>query len=179
MAAPPRPPSDDFPGPVAWPEPPGCPECRAPIQAGAGSCWLCGADLPTAPEPPTTAPPPGPEEGAEPGTPRPGRRAWPRPRPRVSIATSMIGIGVLGVLLAVGSGRAGIVAGLVVVVGPSAGYLVARALRVEGGGDRPSTAERVLGEVAVTVLVVTVAASALALAAALAAGMLRALPAPP
>ena len=85
----------------------------------------------------------------------------------------MVAVAVIAVFFAVGRGQAGIVVGLAMVVGPAAGYLIARARRVDRGIDRPSAIERALGDVAATILGVTVAAAAVAATAIVVAGLLR------
>src|SRR5690606_31839925 len=133
--------TDDRPAPAPepWPEPPGCPSCGAPNQRGAEACWVCGAELmPADPGPISPTPTDGPAS-----RPEPGPSPW--PRPRLKIATLMIVIAVLAVGFAVGQGKASLLLGLVMLVGPSVGYLVARARRVERGGERPSAVERTLG----------------------------------
>jgi hypothetical protein len=87
----------------------------------------------------------------------------------------MIVIAVLAVGFAVGQGQASLLLGLAMLVGPSVGYLGARARRVERGGEHPSAVERTLGDVAATILLATVAAAALAAVVGIAASILNAL----
>ena len=74
----------------------------------------------------------------------------------------MILIGVLAVFFAVVNQQAGILFGLSVVVGPAIAYMIARVHRVNQGGELPSKTERVLGEIAVTILAITTASAVLA-----------------
>ncbi|WP_169977734.1 hypothetical protein [Tautonia rosea] len=165
--------TDDRPTDAAsWPEPPTCPTCKTANLLGASNCWLCGADLPAT----ATAPPVEPNAEAKPEAaidPQPSRGTW--LRPRLSLATTMIGVAVVAVFLAVGQGRAGMAVGLLLIVGPSVGYLIARVLRVSRGVDEPSTLERTCGEVAATILTITVAAAVLAAVVLFALQLLRAL----
>ena len=71
----------------------------------------------------------------------------------------MILIGVLAVFFAVVNQQAGILFGLSVVVGPAIAYMIARVHRVNQGGELPSKTERVLGEIAVTILAITTAST--------------------
>ncbi|WP_152052580.1 hypothetical protein [Tautonia marina] len=163
--------TDDRPTDAAtWPEPPSCPSCKTANLLGASNCWLCGADLPatatTAPVEPKVEPP------SEIG-PQSPRGTW--LRPRISLATTMIGVAVVAVFLAVGQGRAGMVVGLALIVGPSVGYLIARVLRVNRGDDEPTPLERTFGEIAATILAITVAAAILAAVVLFALQLLRAL----
>lgn len=156
----------------SWPEPPSCPSCKTANLLGASNCWLCGADLPAtataAPVEATVEARPGPEIASQ----RP-RGTW--LRPRLSLATTMIGVAVVAVFLAVGQGRAGMAVGLLLIVGPSVGYLIARVLRVNRGGDEPTALEQTFGEIAATILTITVAAAILAAVVLFALQLLRAL----
>jgi hypothetical protein len=157
--------TESQPTPTSWPEPPGCPSCKAPNLEGSATCWICGAELPASqgPAPPTPSsadlpagePAPGSKEGGEA---RGG--AW--PRPRLTLGTTMLGVAVVAVFLAVGQGRAGVPIGLALIVGPSVGYLVARVRRISRGEEEPSGAERVLGELAATILAISASAAVLA-----------------
>ncbi|MEW4566913.1 hypothetical protein AB1L88_03510 [Tautonia sp. JC769] len=163
--------------PDSWPEPPSCPNCKSANLLGASNCWLCGADLPataTATATAAAAPPAGPKaEPPEPIAPQPPRGTW--LRPRITLGTTMIGVAVVAVFLAVGQGRAGMAVGLALIVGPSLGYLIARVRRVGRGDEEPSPLERASGEIAATILTLSVAAAVLAAAVLLGLQLLRAL----
>jgi hypothetical protein len=160
--------------PDSWPEPPSCPSCRTANLLGASNCWLCGADLPATAATAAAAAPVEPEaEPPEAIAPHPPRGSW--LRPRITLGTTMIGVAVVAVFLAVGQGRAGMAVGLTLIVGPSVGYLIARVRRVGRGDDEPSPLERSSGELAATILTLSVAAAILAAVVLLALQLLRAL----